>query len=145
MFWFNQVSFTHSNATKKPFILIQGIWPIWWDRFFFLKYTNLFLFLFYIILSIYKKSECLEITVFLICSTCIVSPAIFKITNYQFFTSQNKILQNYNGIMKMLCYLVVFLENFYWFGQHCWVKIHCFIYNFFLAHRQIISCFPYDQ
>ena len=36
-----------------------------------------FLVLFYIILSIYKKSECLEATVFLVCSTCTVSPVNF--------------------------------------------------------------------
>ena len=33
--------------------------------------------LIYNILSIYKKSECLEATVILVCSICIVSPATF--------------------------------------------------------------------
>ena len=32
-----------------------------------------------------------------------------KLLSYQFFISQNKILQNYKDIMKMLCHLVVFL------------------------------------
>ena len=36
-----------------------------------------FFFLFYIILSIYKKSKCLETTEFLVCSTCIISLAAF--------------------------------------------------------------------
>ena len=36
-----------------------------------------FLFSFYIILSIYKDSKCLDATVILVCSTCIVSPATF--------------------------------------------------------------------
>ena len=33
--------------------------------------------LFYIILSIYKNSECLEATIFLLCLTCTVSPTTF--------------------------------------------------------------------
>ena len=43
---------------------------------FFSSQVHQFVFiLFYIILSIYKKCECLEVIVFLICSTCTVSPA----------------------------------------------------------------------
>ena len=46
---------------------------------FFSSQVHQFVFiLFYIILSIYKKCECLEVTVFLICSTCTVAPATFS-------------------------------------------------------------------
>ena len=45
---------------------------------FFSSQVHQFVFiLVYIILSICKKSECLEATVFLVCSTCTVLPATF--------------------------------------------------------------------
>ena len=53
-----------------------------------------------------------------------------KLLGCQFFTSQNKILQNYKGIMKILCHYVVFLEIFCWFSQLYWAKICCFAFNF---------------
>ena len=49
------------------------------DFFFFSSQVHQFVFIFfYIILSIYKKFECIEVTVFLICSTCTVAPATFS-------------------------------------------------------------------
>ena len=45
---------------------------------FFSSQVHQFVFiLFYIILTIYKNSECPEATVFSLCSTCIVSPTTF--------------------------------------------------------------------
>ena len=45
---------------------------------FFSSHVHQFVFvLFYIILFIYKKSKCLEATVFLVCSTCTVSLSAF--------------------------------------------------------------------
>ena len=46
-------------------------------NFFFSQVHQFVYILFYIILSLYKKSECLEAIVILVCSTCTVSPATF--------------------------------------------------------------------
>ena len=74
VFWFRQVFGLILMLTKNLSYLFKAFGQSGrMDFFFLLKYTNLF----HIILFIYKKSECLKVTVFLVCSTCIVSPATF--------------------------------------------------------------------
>ena len=57
------------------------------DFFFSFSSTPICFCLFYIILSIYKESEWLEATIFMVCSTCIVSLAFFFFLNAYSYSS----------------------------------------------------------
>ena len=75
MFWFSQVFGLILMLLKNLAYLFKAFGQFG-EIYFFSSHVHKFVFvLFYIILSIYKKSECLETRVFLVCSTCIVSPA----------------------------------------------------------------------
>ena len=77
MFWFSQVFGLILMLLKNLAYLFKAFGQFG-EIYFFSSHVHKFVFvLFYIILSIYKKSECLETRVFLVCSTCIVSPAAF--------------------------------------------------------------------
>ena len=73
MFWFSQVLGLILMLLKNLSYLFKAFGQSGEMDFFFFLSTNLF----YIILAIYKKCEWLEVTVFLVCSTCTVSPALF--------------------------------------------------------------------
>ena len=77
MFWFSQV-FGHILMLLKNLSYLFLAFDLFGEMNFFSSQVHQFVYiLFYIILSIYKKSECLETTVFLVYSTCFISPATF--------------------------------------------------------------------
>ena len=83
---------------------------------FFSSQVHQFVFvLFYIILSIYKKSECLETRVFLVCSTCIVSPATVCLFVFFFFFF---IIFFKCVKLQQFCYIIVGL-----FNLQCFIKL----------------------
>ena len=77
MFWFSQVFELILMLLKNILYLFKAFGQSS-EMDFFSSHVHQFVFvLFYIILFIYKKRKCLEATVFLICSTCTVSPTTF--------------------------------------------------------------------
>ena len=77
MFWFSQVFEIILMLLKYLLYLFKAFGQLG-EIDFFSSHVHQFVFvLFYIILSIYKKSECLEAIIFLICSICTISPAFF--------------------------------------------------------------------
>ena len=77
MFWFSQVFEIILMLLKYLLYLFKAFGQLG-EIDFFSSHIHQFVFVFfYIILSIYKKRECLEAKIFLVCSTCSVSPASF--------------------------------------------------------------------
>ena len=73
MFWFSQV-FGFILMLLKTLSYLCKAFGQSGGMDFFSSHVHQFVFvLFYIILSIYKKSKCLEPIVFLVCSTCTIS------------------------------------------------------------------------
>ena len=77
MFWFSQVLGLILMLLKMLSYLFKAFGQSGEMDFFSSRVYQFFFGLFYIILAIYKESEWLEVTAFLICSTCTVSPAAF--------------------------------------------------------------------
>ena len=79
VFWFRQVFGLILMLIKNHLYLFKAFRQYGENDFFFSSsQVQQFVFVsFYNILSIYKKSECLEATLILVCSTCTVSPATF--------------------------------------------------------------------
>ena len=74
VFWFSQIFWLILMLLKNLSYFFKAFGQSGEMNFFSYHVHQLF---FYIILSIYKKSKCLEAIVFLVCSTCTVSPATF--------------------------------------------------------------------
>ena len=77
MFWFSQVFGLILILLKNLLYLSKAFDQSGEINFFSSHVCQIVFDLFYIILPIYKKSECLEAIIFLICSICTISPAIF--------------------------------------------------------------------
>ena len=77
VFWFRQVFGLILMLTKNLSYFFKAFGQSGEMDFFSSQVHQFVFILIYIILSICKKSECLEATVFLVCSTCTVSPATF--------------------------------------------------------------------
>ena len=77
VFWFGQVFGLILMLLKNLSYLFKAF-RLSGEIDFFSSQVQQFVFVsFYIILSIYIKSECLKVTVILVCSTCIVLPTTF--------------------------------------------------------------------
>ena len=77
MFWFSQAFRLILMLLKNLSYLFKAFGQSGEMNFFSSQVHQLVLILFYIILFKYKKSECLEAIVFLVCSTYTISPANF--------------------------------------------------------------------
>ena len=78
VFWFRQVFGLILMLTKNLSYFFKAFGQSGEMDFFFPSQIHQCVFILtYIILSIYKKSECLEATLILVCLTCTVSPANF--------------------------------------------------------------------
>ena len=77
MFWFSQAFGLILMLLKNLSYLFKAFGQSGEMNFFSSQVHQLVLILLYIILFKYKKSECLEAIVILVCSTCTVSPATF--------------------------------------------------------------------
>ena len=73
VFWFSQIFGLILMLLKNLPYLFKAFGQSGEMDFFF-SYTQFVFVLFYIILSIFKRIGCLEATIFLVCSICIVSP-----------------------------------------------------------------------
>ena len=77
VFWFSQFFGLILILLKNLSYLFKAFRQSGEMDFFPSQLHQLVFVLFYIILSMYKKSECLEATIFLVCSTCTISPATY--------------------------------------------------------------------
>ena len=91
MFWFCQVFGLILMLLKSLSYLFKAFGQSGEMDFFSSQVHHFVFILFDIILSIYKKSECLEVIVFLVCSTCTISQAtlffFFKCESYSSFAT----------------------------------------------------------
>ena len=77
MFWFSQVFGLILLLLENRPYLFKAFGQSGEIDFFSSQVHRFVFVLFYIILSKYKKSKCLQDIVFLVCSTCTISPAFF--------------------------------------------------------------------